>query len=132
MDEQRANPRVDKQNHATLTVESSADAASLEKETFTCLTKDLSVSGLQFSAFVKPPVGTILQIQIAFQRPVRVFSHTVRVAWTRSNDDGTYAVGVEITDTTREILESWETFVTQMLSRDATDSHERDLSPPSA
>ncbi|MEI6808275.1 MAG: PilZ domain-containing protein [bacterium] len=113
-EEHRAGPRFEEQDYITVTVKNAPTATSLDGLTFMCLSKDLSVHGLQFSAFINPPVNTILLLHITFTRPVRVLNHTARVVWTKATEDATYCIGVEFTDTNSASVTVWKTLVTQL------------------
>ena len=124
MEEQRRAPRMEEQDYATVTVISAPEVPALERKTFTCLTRDVSVSGLQFVAFVGPPIGAILHLHVAVLRPVRAFNHIARVVWTKHSADATYSIGVEFTDTQGEAWAAWKTHVMQVLGSDARLSRE--------
>jgi hypothetical protein len=121
MQEKRAHPRLETEEFVMVTVESASSNPELEGESFHCLMKDLSAGGLQFTIFVEPPVGAVLHLYIAFQKPVRAFRHIGRVVWTKSNmEDETYAVGVEFTDTPRDVFTAWKNLMDHMIGHEGS------------
>ena len=126
MKEKRLHPRIEEHVSVTVTVEVSPEKPSLEKKSFICLIKDLSISGLQISTFTEIPVGTRIRLHISFLHPARAFKHTGRVVYTKKQrKQGTYASGIEFTDTGKGVLAAWKAIIKQMIGTDNLSGVER-------
>jgi hypothetical protein len=119
MRERRIGKRVHEEAQAAVTVLAAENAAELENKTFFCPTENLSVTGLRLSVQVPVPVGSILELRIAFAKPLRSFQHSGRVVWIRRDDEGrlAHALGIEFTHVSAEVEDAWRDMISLKLKR---------------
>jgi hypothetical protein len=119
MRERRTGKRVQEEAQAAVTVLSAEDAPELVNKTFFCPTENLSVTGLRLSVQANVPVGSVLELRIAFTQPLRSFQHTGRVVWIRKDDRGrlTHALGIEFTHVSIEVEDAWRDMIARKLKR---------------
>lgn len=119
MRERRSSKRVFEDAQVAVTVLAAEDAPQLVNKTFFCPTENLSITGLRLSVQVPVPVGSLLELRIAFSGPLRSFRHTGRVVWIRKDDDGrlTHALGIEFTHVASELEDAWRDMISRKLKR---------------
>jgi hypothetical protein len=95
---------------------SAPDAPQIENRSCGCRTADLSPRGLSLQLGEALPVGAMLEMRLSPAKG-KGFWHIGRVAWSRQQEDGRYAVGVEFTRTPEATLLAWEQLIEEKLSR---------------
>lgn len=102
----RSTTRLLDQNTVIVSVRSNPE------QTFTCVTKDVSETGLRLLSPKPLSVNTVVSIQIACGEPLKAFSFSGSVAWWQASDDGTsHMVGVRLVDAPNATLDHWKQVV---------------------
>jgi hypothetical protein len=100
--ELRTYPRLEEEDSVAVTVLSAPDARDMEHSTFTCLSNDLSVSGLNISVHSGIPVGAVLRLRVELTEPLETFEHVGRVVWCAHAEHDlvmSYRIGIAIIET---------------------------------
>jgi hypothetical protein len=118
MEERRANERLREENRVAVTILSADNAPELINHTFFCPTEDVSVCGLRLCVHLPVPVGTSMELRIAFLRPLRTFKHEGHVTWLKDSGGQhyPYAIGVELTRLQEGAVEAWKRIIATKLS----------------
>ncbi|NCC52658.1 MAG: PilZ domain-containing protein [Spartobacteria bacterium] len=118
MDDRRTHQRLNEQNSVAVRILSAPEADALEGKTYFCTTEDLSAGGLRFNVSAPVPVGTVMEIRVAFSQPISAYRHIGKVVWVKEDTDQAppYAVGVEFTDTAPNDVAAWEKLVDQKIN----------------
>ena len=112
MQERRTNKRVKGKNSVAVKILASKDAPGLVGKTFFCSTDDISSEGLRFCVHTLVPVGSMLELRVAFSIPPRAFTHIGRVVWEKEVDGSNpFAIGVKFTETARAEMLNWKDLV---------------------
>jgi len=118
MENRRIYQRLNEQNSVAVRVLTAPEAATLEGKTYFCTTEDLSAGGLRFNVSAPVPVGTVLELRVAFSQPISAYRHIGKVVWLKETPDQSspYSVGVEFTDTAPNDVAAWEKLVDQKIN----------------
>ena len=118
MENRRIHERLHEQNSVAVRVLTAPDETSLEGKTYFCTTEDLSTGGVRFNVSVPVPVGTVLELRVAFSQPISAYRHIGKVVWVKEapNQVPPYSVGVEFTDTAPNDVAVWEKLVDQKIT----------------
>jgi hypothetical protein len=115
-EERRNHQRLQEQNSVAIRVLSSPDTPAMEGRTYFCTTGDLSAGGLRFNVQQSVPVGTMLELRVAFSQPISTYRHIGKVVWVKETEAAPpFAVGVEFTDTAPKEMAAWQKIVTQKI-----------------
>lgn len=120
MKEQRTEPRFDDKSIVTITVKRNKETADPVKNALFCFTRDISSTGLSFTAYSQPAVGAKLNISVVFSAPsCAARGLSGRVVWVRRIPNGMQCtVGVDLSESTPEALDNWKKIVAERVTEE--------------
>ncbi|MFC1453258.1 PilZ domain-containing protein [Verrucomicrobiota bacterium] len=105
MRERRRIPRLKKRLKTVVSVETENGAG--QPRPFNASTVDASAGGVRMTCGRETAAGVRVELFVSDARSVKSFSLSGRVAWTRREQDGRFTLGVDVGDTRKDILLSW-------------------------
>lgn len=116
--DRRIDGRFSEEAQVAVTVLSAPEAPELVDRTFFCPTDDLSLHGMRLCVHVSVPVGALVQLRVAFIKPLRAFKHDGRVVWVRKDESGPhpYALGVEFPQLPPGEADGWQDMIERKLT----------------
>lgn len=108
MKERRLTRRVREKVAGVVTVISAPAVPALVNKSFPCLTADLSSTGVKINIHIHTPPKALLELMVDLPLVEQIFRRVGQVAWVESWPDGkTFSVGVEFTDSQRDVAQAW-------------------------
>jgi hypothetical protein len=114
MVDKRQDARVDDDLGIAINLMSETGPISQRTNAVFHLTKDISKSGIRFENDRPLPLDALLKVHVALKLPLMTITHFGRVRWiNKMNDERSYAVGVQFTESPPDDMQIWRDYVDQ-------------------